>query len=86
MTLESDGWESEAGNGEMGPRNSGRVTFYKTAALSQVPVLSRSLSFSRVSHYLVPRDRERAGPSVSCGRKGTKLSQKPLHSLRAAVT
>lgn len=84
MTLESNGWESEAGNGGTGPRNSGRVTFYKTAALSQVPVLSRfffSSFFSRVSHYLVPRDREPAGLSVSCGRKGTKLSQKPINSL-----
>jgi len=34
------------------PRNSGRVTFYKTAVLSQVPVLSKSVAlFFSFSHY-----------------------------------
>lgn len=51
--------------GEMGrkrsesPRSSGRLTFYKTAVLSQVLVLSAQFFFS-LSHYLVPRDRQQA--------------------------
>lgn len=61
--------------GEMGrkwsesPRNSGRLTFYKTAVLSQVLVLSIYVAFffflfSCISHYLVPRDQQQAGVSV----------------------
>lgn len=54
---------------ERRPRNSGRVTFYKTAVLSQVPVLSKSEAaflffLVHISHYLVPWDEERAGVSV----------------------
>lgn len=54
--------------GEMGrkwsksPSNSGRLTFYKTAVLSQVLVLSIyvALFSSCISHYLVPRDQQQA--------------------------
>lgn len=54
--------------GEMGrkwsksPSNSGRLTFYKTAVLSQVLVLSIHVALfsSGISHYLVPRDQQQA--------------------------
>lgn len=47
---------------EQEPGNSGRLTFYETAVLSQVLVLSQStaLFFSCISHYLVPRDQQQA--------------------------
>lgn len=83
VTLESNGWGWEGE--EMGRkwseslRNSGRLTFYETAVLSQVLVLSIYVPplLSCISHYLVPRDQQQAGVSVSCGGKH---SYTQLHS------
>lgn len=76
------GLESErAGNGEReSPRNSGRLTFYKTAVLSQVLVLSISAAppplFFCISHYLVPWDREQDGVSVLMWQEAILHSQR----------
>jgi len=59
----------EAGNGERESerersRNSGSLTFYKTAVLSQVLVLSKSFFlFFCTRHYLVPRGRQQDAAS-----------------------